>query len=141
MEVAIRPKVVKHIFNLLILCEESNETKCSNNVRLNKHVIKVGAPGPPLPETVSWFLGFKVSRFQRFLVCWFQSFLVSKFLGFEVSKIYQIFIPCFLEYIDSISKIFKIFSNGYSGFCRCPSFPKSSFFGSPNFGICNLSKK
>ena len=70
-----------------------------------------------------WSLGFKVScrigfNFLGFIVSWFQSFLVSWPQGLNISRslilYYQISISCFLEDIDSISKILKNSLDGHS---------------------------
>ena len=62
------------------------------------------------------FFGFLVSKFLGFLVfglfgfkdSWFLGVRDSCFLGFKVSKIYHMFVSCFQEDLDPISKIFKI---------------------------------
>ena len=76
-------------------------------------------PGIPLLEKVDWFrgfwfLGFLVAAFLGFKDSWFLGFKDYQFLGFKASKIYEMPIPCFLEDIDPISKIFKILLDAWS---------------------------
>ena len=70
--------------------------------------------------------GFMVLRVFWFYSCmalWRYTFMVVWCHGFLVSKIYQMSISCFQEDIDLISKIFKIWLDGSSGF-SAPVFSK-----------------
>ena len=60
--------------------------------------------------TIFWFYGFMV---YGFTVLWFSGCMISCFYVFKKC---QMPISCFQNYIDPISKIFKILSNGCSSF-------------------------
>ena len=85
-----------------------------------------GELGIPLLENqkVSWFLGFKVSWFQRF------KNPTMFVIGFGPS--YQMFISCVLINIDLISKISKILLNGSSGFFGARLFETCRNYGFSN---------
>ena len=90
-----------------------------------------------LGSLVSWFLVFLVSGILGFFVSWFQSFLVSWFHSFKVSMIphYQKFISCFMEDTDTISKTFKILSDGSSIFFGAHLFQHFENFELPSFSV------
>ena len=87
---------------------------------------------------VSWFLNFLVSQLLCFLVSKFQ---VSEIQNVKVSMIpyYQMSISCFLEDIDSISKIFKSFIWRIWGIVLCPSLPNFQNVGFAFFKMYNNS--
>ena len=92
-------------------------------------------------DSLTWkykrFLGFLVSWSLTFgfLVSWcvVVGFLVSWFRGFLVSKKYQLYMSCFLEDIDLVSKIFKICSDGSSSLFGARLFENCQTFGFEKF--------
>ena len=92
--------------------------------------------GNPLLENkeVSWFLHFRLVVFGS----WFYGFMVLwlyVFDGFLVPKMYEMFISCFQEDMDRISKSFKILFNGCSSFVGARLFATCQHVGVPDFEI------